>query len=150
MLAELRATEPPGLPLLDDMRDALVGWPTVRDDPAPLLSTGVCTPEWLEGVLPSLLQACGEVDFAGDDLPHAGVRSDNLFFKGAPVLVDWNIACIGNGDFDVAFWLPSLRLEGGPPQPWEVLPDAGPLAVAVAGFFAARRAAAARGRADRA
>jgi hypothetical protein len=51
--------------------------------------------------------------------------------------VDWNLACIGNGRFDVAFWLPSLRLEGGP-QPWQVLPDAGALAAAVAGFFSAR------------
>jgi len=39
--------------------------------------------------------------------------------------------------FDVAFWLPSLRLEGGP-EPWEVLPQAGALAAAVAGFFASR------------
>jgi len=53
------------------------------------------------------------------------------------VLVDWNLACVGNGLFDVAFWLPSLRLEGGP-EPWEVLPHAGALAAAVAGFFASR------------
>jgi hypothetical protein len=53
------------------------------------------------------------------------------------VLVDWNLACVGNGAFDVAFWLPSLRLEDGP-EPWEVMTQAGPLAAAVAGFFAAR------------
>jgi aminoglycoside phosphotransferase (APT) family kinase protein len=69
---------------------------------------------------------------------HFDVRSDNLCFVGdRVVLVDWNLACVGNGRFDVAFWLPSLKLEGGP-DPWHVLPDAGPLAAAVAGFFAAR------------
>ena len=52
-------------------------------------------------------------------------------------LIDWNLARSGNGRFDVAFWLPSLRLEGGP-EPWEVLPQAGALAAAVAGFFASR------------
>jgi len=53
------------------------------------------------------------------------------------VLVDWNLARSGSGRFDVAFWLPSPRLEGGP-EPWEVLPQAGPLAAAFAGFFASQ------------
>src|SRR5207302_5996716 len=79
-----------------------------------------------------------EAPLEGDDLLHFDVRSDNLCFVGGrAVLVDWNLACRGNGWFDVAFWLPSLRLEDGP-QPWEVLPDAGALAAVVAGFFAAR------------
>jgi hypothetical protein len=56
---------------------------------------------------------------------------------GRAVLVDWNLACRGNGRFDIAFWLPSLRLEGGP-EPWELLPGSGTLAAAVAGFFASR------------
>jgi hypothetical protein len=30
------------------------------------------------------------------------------------VLVDWNWACRGHGAVDVAAWLPSLHLEGGP------------------------------------
>jgi hypothetical protein len=38
---------------------------------------------------------------------------------------------------DVAVWLPSLRVEGGP-EPWEVLPGAGELAAWLSGFFAAR------------
>ena len=103
-----------------------------------MLSTGICSAEWLDAALPVLLRAAEEAELDGDDLLHADVRSDNLCFKEiGPVLVDWNIACIGNGEFDVAFWLPSLRLEGGP-QPWEVLPDARGLATVVAGFFAAR------------
>jgi len=139
MLSDVRSSaRPSGLPRLEDMRGAIVGWPTVADDPGPMLSTGVCSAHWLEAALPALLRAADAAELDGDDLLHADVRSDNLCFKPiGPVLVDWNIACVGNGEFDVAFWLPSLQLEGGP-QPWEVLPDARELATVVAGFFAAR------------
>jgi hypothetical protein len=135
----LRASpQPDGLPLLADMREQLTGWPLVHADVEPLLSTGLCSRAWLENALPMLLRAAEEVELAGDELLHLDVRSDNLcFVDGRTVLVDWNLACVGNGWFDVAFWLPSLRLEGGP-EPHEVLPDAGGLAAAVAGFFAAR------------
>jgi hypothetical protein len=133
-LDELHATEPPGgLPRL-----AVSGWAAVQENPEPLLSTGVCSREWLAAALPALVQANADAELDGDELLHFDVRSDNLCFRdGVAVLVDWNIASVGNGRFDVAFWLPSLRLEGGP-EPWEVLPNAGPLAAAVAGFFAAR------------
>jgi aminoglycoside phosphotransferase (APT) family kinase protein len=84
------------------------------------------------------VQAEADAELDGDELLHFDVRSDNLCFRdGVAVLVDWNLACVGDGRFDVAFWLPSLRLEGGP-EPWEVLLSEGPLAAAVAGFFAAR------------
>lgn len=142
VLAALRAlhvTPPPdGIEPLAGMREAVVGWHRVAADPQPFLSTGLCSREWLEAVLPELVRADQEAELAGDDLLHFDVRSDNLCFveRGA-VLVDWNLACRGNGRFDVAFWLPSLRLEGGP-EPWVVLPEAGALAAAVAGFFASR------------
>jgi hypothetical protein len=133
-LDELHATQPPaGLPRLE-----VSDWAVVQEDPEPLLSTGVCSREWLTAALPALVQANAEAELVGDELLHFDVRSDNLCFRdGVAVLVDWNIASVGNGRFDVAFWLPSLRVEGGP-EPWEVLPDAGALAAAVAGFFAAR------------
>jgi Phosphotransferase enzyme family len=138
-LAELRAATPPeGIDRLDAQRESIVGWPAVAADPEPLLSTGICTRDWLEHAMPALLRAGQEAVLGGQELLHCDVRSDNLCFKdGRAVLVDWNLACMGNGEFDVAFWLPSLRLEGGP-QPWEVLPDAGAIAAAVGGFFAAR------------
>ena len=138
-LEALHATSPPdGLPRLADLRDDLTGWRAVAADPEPLLGTGLCTRAWLGAALPRLLKAAAEVDLAGEDLLHLDVRSDNLCFVGERVvLVDWNLACIGNGQFDVAFWLPSLHLEGGP-LPWETLPGARELAAAVAGFFAAR------------
>ena len=84
------------------------------------------------------MEAAAEAQLDGDEFLHFDVRSDNLcLVDGRAVLVDWNLAARGNGKFDIAFWLPSLRLEGGP-EPWEVLPGAGPLAAAVAGFFAVR------------
>jgi phosphotransferase family enzyme len=139
VLERVRLTRPPpSLRVFEDIREDLVGWATVRADTKPLVSTGVCGAEWLGEALPALERAVEEAELAGDELVHLDVRSDNLCFVGGrTVLVDWNLACVGNGLFDVAFWLPSLRLEGGP-QPWEILPHAGPLAAAVAGFFASR------------
>ena len=68
------------------------------------------------------------------------MRSDNLGIRdGRAVLVDWNWACVGNPAVDVAFWLPSLTLEGGP-EPDEIArgdPGVAALAPTVAGFFAA-------------
>jgi hypothetical protein len=138
-LAELHATQPPaGLRALEAMRERLVGWGAVAADPEPLLGTGLCSRAWLDEALPDLVHAGETAELDGDELLHLDVRSDNLCFvdRGA-VLVDWNLACIGSGRVDAAFWLPSLKLEGGP-EPWEVLPEAGALAAAVAGFFAAR------------
>ena len=51
--------------------------------------------------------------------------------------MDWNQAVLAHPDYDVAFWLPSLHAEGGP-APEEILPDAGPLAAVISGFFAER------------
>lgn len=115
------------------------GWSRVADDPAPLLSTGIVTADWLESALPALLEAGDPSVIDGDQLCHFDVRSDNLCFRadGSAVLVDWNLAEVGNARLDVAFWLPSLALEGGP-SPDSVLPDAAPEAAVVAGFFASR------------
>jgi hypothetical protein len=138
-LDELHATRPPeGIESLEADRDDVVGWGRVAADPEPLLATGLCSPAWLEHALPTLLHAGEAAELGGDELLHFDVRSDNLcLIDRRAILVDWNLACEGNGAFDVAFWLPSLRLEGGP-EPSEILPDAGALAAAVAGFFAAR------------
>ncbi|HVP75542.1 MAG TPA: hypothetical protein VMS63_05925 [Gaiellaceae bacterium] len=138
-LDALRRTTPPqGLGRLEAMRAEIVGWPDIAADSGPLLATGLCTRSWLEGALPALLQASSDAPLDGTELLHLDVRSDNLCLRdGQALFFDWNIACVGNGDFDIAFWLPSLALEGGP-SPWDVLPDAGLLAAAVAGFFAVR------------
>jgi hypothetical protein len=138
-LDALHGTRPPdGIPALEAMRETVVGWGRIVLDPDPMLATSLCSRAWLDEALPTLVRASESAELDGDDLLHLDVRSDNLCFveRGA-VLVDWNLAYEGNGAFDIAFWLPSLKLEGGP-EPWEVLSDAGSLAAAVAGFFASR------------
>ncbi|MBD0291869.1 MAG: aminoglycoside phosphotransferase family protein [Thermoleophilia bacterium] len=138
-LRALHATPPPaGLDSLEAMRQSLDGWPLVASGPEPLLATRLCSRAWLEEALPALAEASAAAELGGDELLHLDVRSDNLcLLAGRAVLVDWNLACRGNGRFDVAFWLPSLRLEGGP-EPAHVLPNAGALSALVAGYFAAR------------
>ena len=66
------------------------------------------------------------------------VRSDNICFRdGRALLVDWNQTVLAHRDVDIACWLPSLHAEGGP-APEEILPDAGPLAAVISGYFAER------------
>lgn len=137
-LAHIAASPPP--PNTPSARDILAGfgrWEVVEADPAPFLSTGIRSPEWLERALPLLRAAADSTALDGDDLLHLDVRSDNLCFRGATaVLVDWNWCSTGPADLDVAAWLPSLAFEGGPP-PWELLPSAGGYAAFVAGIWAA-------------
>jgi hypothetical protein len=114
------------------------GWAEIERDPEPFLSTGMCSRTWLEASLPVLRKAAESAPIDGDALLHLDVRSDNICLteRGA-VLVDWNQACIGNPELDVAAWLPSLRLEGGP-EPEEILAGGGGFAAVLAGFFGSR------------
>ena len=144
-LARVRAALPDApldTPHLKDYpADIHGGWPRVAANPNPFLSLGFCTEKWLTDALPSLLAAANEMPLEGNDLLHLDTRSDNLCFSGnngtRVVLVDWNHTSRGNGLVDIAFWLPSLHMEGGP-SPDDILPDAPACAAAVAGFFAAR------------
>jgi len=96
----------------------------------------IVTAEWLERSLPALLEASDPALLDGGSLVHCDVRSDNLCLRGGrAVLLDWNHARVGNPAFDVAFWLPSLALEGGPDRATFGVDE---LAVFVAGFFAAQ------------
>lgn len=135
------APPPDGLSRLEDLRALLDGWPAVAADPGPFLSLGLCTAAWLEAVLPALIEASSAAVLGGDKLLHLDVRSDNICFRaGGAVLVDWNHAVIGNPMFDLAFWLPSLAMEGGP-EPDELAgdaPDMSDLAALSASYFAAR------------
>lgn len=61
-----------------------------------------------------------------------------MLSRGSTLLVDWNLASIGNPQVDVAFWLPSLAAESGA-LPDTVMPDCPPeVAAYVCGFFACR------------
>jgi len=129
---------PHSLTRLEDVRESVVGWERVAADPEPLVGTGLCSSTWLRTVLPELLRAGEDAVLDGDALLHFDVRSDNLCFAGdRTVLVDWNHACRGSSRFDIAFWAPSLALEGGP-QPWQLMDGAGQLSAVVAGFFCSR------------
>jgi hypothetical protein len=139
LAAVATATPPSWLPSITIEADWLLGgWAAIGHDPQPFLSLGVCSAAWLEHSLPTLREAAETAPIAGDSLLHLDVRSDNICLaeRGA-VLVDWNWAHVGNPTLDIAFWLPSLADEGGP-RPDEVLPEAGRLAAAVAGFFGSR------------
>jgi hypothetical protein len=130
---------PPGLGRASSFGFAEDGWPEVARDPEPFLSLSLCSQRWLDDALPVLLEAADPRLLDGDALCHLDVRSDNLCFRtnGQAVLIDWDCAGIGNPEFDLAFWLPSLRLEGGPPP--DAVADCTPGIVAiVAGFFASQ------------
>lgn len=137
-LAELSRRPPiPGLPRAAESAYQ-AGWAEVAAEPAPLLSLGLCSPDWLDRALPSLLAAAAPDLLDGDAVVHLDVRSDNVCFRGErALLVDWNLAAVGNPEFDLAFWLPSLRAEGGP-EPEQVATVTPGIVAVVAGFFAAR------------
>jgi hypothetical protein len=138
-LALIAATPAPTwVPQLADSAMDLHGWQEVADDPQPFLALGLASPAWLAAALPDLIGASDAFVADGLQLLHLDVRSDNICIRdGHALLVDWNHAAVGNARLDVALWLPSLADEGGL-LPDAVLPDAGPEAAIVSGYFAAR------------
>ena len=139
MLERVRAATPP-THVAPISREGLVdGWARIADDPRPFLSLGVCSSDWVAEALPALREASERAPVEGDDFMHLDVRSDNVcLLDDRAVLVDWNWACVGNGQLDIAAWLPSLHLEGGP-LPDDVLPECAPgFAALLAGFFGSR------------
>ena len=135
-LSAIHGTVPPPHVLQREF-DGGAEWRLVEADPQPFLGTGLCSSDWLIDALPALIAAASTAPLAGDALIHLDIRSDNLCFRdGRAVVLDWNHATRANADLDLAFWLPSLHAEGGPP-PEALLPDAPGLAAWVAGFFCA-------------
>jgi hypothetical protein len=134
-LREIHAAHtPPDLPRLT--LDVFHTWREVEANPRPFLSVGLASARWLDQALPQLLSATNNCVVEGEALLHLDTRSDNICLTDErAVLVDWNWAHAGNPRVDVAFWLPSLFMEGGPP-PTEMLPDAGDVTALVSGFFA--------------
>jgi hypothetical protein len=138
-LAELAQAAPPPAtgPVRETFPELLGRWQVVADDPEPFLSAGVRDRAWFDRSIERVLDAAERAPIDGDALCHFDVRSDNLCFRdGRAILVDWNWLLFGNADLDLAAWLPSLAVEGGPP-PWVLLPGAGELAAFVAGVWAA-------------
>lgn len=138
-LRELAEAPPPPntVPARETFPELWRRWRIVEADPRPFLSLGLRDAAWLERSLPAILAAAETAPVDGDRVCHLDVRSDNLCFRdGRAVLVDWNWVSLANPDSDLAAWLPSLHVEGGPP-PWEVLPAAGALAAWIGGVWAA-------------
>jgi hypothetical protein len=131
---------PPSLVGVADHRWTMgEGWRNIAADPSEFLALGLCSVRWLEAALPVLIEAERVAPTDGGSLLHGDVRSDNVcFHAGTAVFVDWNCATVGNALLDVAFWLPSLAMEGGPApeSAGVVIPEE--LAALVAGFCAAR------------
>lgn len=133
-----RVPVPQGVPALPGVWARTPGWREVAVDPGPLLGLGLCDAAWLAAALPVLLAAADPALLAGDSLLHMDVRGDNLCFLPArTVLVDWNWACRGAAEMELALLAPSLHADGGPP-PEALLPDAKGLAALVCGLLAAR------------
>ena len=111
------------------------GWHLVQEHPGPFLGLGLASETWLSENVEALARAEAQAQLGGHDLAHLDIRSDNICFLGDRVVfVDWDKACRANGNLDVAAWLPSVRLEGGP-EPDEVL-DEPSLAAAISGWWA--------------
>jgi len=139
LAAIARSTPTAALPEAEaSYRADFSGWAVVAQDHAPFLSLGLASAAWLERALPTLLRAEQAAVLSGPALLHLDVRSDNIALRGGEaVLLDWNWACRGNPDLDLACWAPSLAMEGGP-KPEELLSRAPELAAAVSGFFGSK------------
>jgi hypothetical protein len=136
-LSDVAATPALDLASYEMFREEISNWSKVAADPQRFLSLRLTTKSWLDHALPTLLEAEGRAVLDGDAFLHNDVRSDNLCFAGERVLlVDWNWASRGNPKVDVAAWLPSLAMEGGP-APEAILPHEPELASFIAGFYAA-------------
>lgn len=139
-LVDVAATSPPAwLQRLADHPPA--AWDAVAREPRTVPEPRAAVGAVARALSARLLEASQPTLLDGEALLHSAVRSDNLCIRADRVVfVDWNLACIGNAAFDIAFWLPSLTLEDGP-QPDDIArdwPGVNALAATVAGFFAAR------------
>lgn len=125
---------PEGTPRMPDDVSLFRGWRAIAADPERFYALGWRDAAWGARALHRLVAAEASASPAGDGLCHLDVRSDNLRIRdGWAVLFDWNWAQVANPALDLAFWLPSLAMEGGPP-PIDLVDD-GPLAAMVSGFF---------------
>ncbi|HLI65154.1 MAG TPA: phosphotransferase [Caulobacteraceae bacterium] len=117
---------------------AMGGWSRIAADRRSFLSLGVASPAWLDAALPTLVAAEQACPVDGPNLVHFDIRSDNICIAAdGAKLIDWAAACAGDPALDLAGWLPSLELEGGPP-PEAILPGHAVQAAWVCGYFAAR------------
>ncbi len=134
-------------------------WHTLRDKPdvrkgfVALFDDTAAAGRWLDANLDPLIALKERGQDVGGPLgwAHMDIRSDNLIFaEDRVLLIDWPVLSYGPQLLDIAFFLPSLAGQGGPPCAQglkryeqaagvDFAPDDVAIAAAVvAGFFAAR------------
>jgi hypothetical protein len=134
-MEQVWATAPPaGVPPADD--GLFRCWDGIDADRAGVVASGQLTHRWLDEWLPTMRSTASRATAWGPALVHQDIRSDNLAIgpDGVARFFDWNWSAVGNPDLDLAGWLPSLAIEGGP-APWEVMSNGGPYAAVLAGYF---------------
>jgi hypothetical protein len=111
-------------------------WGRVAAAPEPFLRLNVVSSGWFHRNVDALAASARTVSCVGSSVTHNDLRSDNLCLSSTRTyLVDWSHACLGNSRLDLALFLPSLAVEGGP-LPEIILPADPAAASWVAGFFA--------------
>lgn len=94
---------------------------------------------WAAGHLDEMYARASRLPFAGDQLLHLDVRSDNLFFRpdGQAILIDWNWAQRGNSLLDQALFATRTAAEGAADAPWQLGLDeqAGDFALLLCGMW---------------
>ena len=116
-LDAVAATPPPdGLGRLADDPPTGLARRSRRDPSAVPRGSDSCSAAWLDEALPALLASVRSEPARGRTRCSTATCAATTSASGTveALLVDWNCACVGNPAFDIAFWLPSLTLEGGP------------------------------------
>lgn len=137
-MSAMHAVTAPLAPISKKIPDLFGGWASVEKDPAPFLSLGLASADWLQRALPALIEADAACGQDAPTVAHIDLRSDNICFTAAGAkFVDWAASCLADPALDLGGWLPSLELEGGPP-PEAILPGRPDVAAVISGYFAAR------------
>ncbi|HLZ82918.1 MAG TPA: hypothetical protein VKQ54_05080 [Caulobacteraceae bacterium] len=118
----------PLLTLPAGRREPTQGWTTILNAPVTFIGLGLCSARWLDRHGPALAQAEAGLEWRGDAFVHGDMRSDNICLTDDCVkFVDWSNARRGAKATDLALFLPTAHLEGGPP-PASVMAGGGPWA----------------------
>jgi hypothetical protein len=115
----------PAQALTADRSEPSAGWRTILAAPQGFLDLGLCSSDWLDAHGSALAIAEAARERRGEAFVHGDMRSDNICVMDDGVkFVDWSEARRGARDTDLAIFLPTAHLEGGP-LPAEVMPDGG-------------------------
>jgi hypothetical protein len=115
----------PAQALTADQSEPSKGWRTILAAPQRFLGLGLCSAGWLDIHGSALATAEAARERRGEAFVHGDMRSDNICVMDDGVkFVDWSDARRGAHDSDLAVFLPTAHLEGGP-SPADVMPDGG-------------------------